>query len=230
MGITRRARFTRRLITVGTATYALMTLAMLVWTFLWPDPDISTIGPADAIICLGGGMDARGVLAPSTLKRVDRCVDLHKANLAPAIIFTGGAAAPNGPSAGSQMGRYALSLGLPAHAAIQEQRAQSTLQNALFSYQLLPNPTRLIVVTEAFHLPRAWASLKWAAWETGAPLASLTLVKSENLRRDPATGRLTLSMLARESIAIWFNLARAAAYSVATRAGWAPDGRDAWLH
>lgn len=201
-----------------------MTLAMLGWTFLWPAPDLSKIAPADAIMCLGAGMDASGTLDHAALRRVERCVELYDAGLAPTVVFSGGVARSTGPSAAHQMGLYAQSLGLPVGALVEEGRAQSTLQNALFSLDLVPDAMRIIVVTEAFHLPRAWASFRWASFETGMPAPVTALVMSENVR--PASDKTGVSwtVLIRESIAIWFNAARALAYSVL------PNPSVDWLH
>jgi uncharacterized SAM-binding protein YcdF (DUF218 family) len=173
---------------------------------------------------MGGSMSADGTLAASTLTRVERCVQLFEAGLAPMIIFSGGIARPTGPSAGAQMGRLAMTLGAPQDSVIAEGLAQSTLQNALFSLPLIPNAERIIIVTEAFHLPRSWASFRWAQWELGHPATSFTLVMSEDVRRDPATGDVRWNMLVRESLAIWFNAVRAVAYSVA------PHDPVDWLH
>lgn len=230
MGISWLIRLFGKLFKLAIGLYGIMSLAMLAWTFLWPDPEDVATAPADAILCLGGGMDADGVLAQATLNRVTRCVALYDAGLAPIVIFTGGTPTPQSPSAGGQMGLYAQSLGLPASAIITEPRAQSTLQNALFSLALFPDPKRLIVVTEAFHLPRSWASVKWAAWESGMAQPSLSLVMSEDVRRDPATGKANVNILFRESIAIWFNGFRAIAYSVASKTDWTDAPPEDWLY
>lgn len=189
---------------------------MLAWTFLWPEPDMADLKQADAIICLGGGMSANGTLAAPVLTRIERCVQLFEAGLAPVIVFSGGTAAPDGPNAGTQMGLFAMGLGLPENAVIAEGRAQSTLQNALFSLDLIAGASSVIVVTEAFHLPRSWASFRWAAWETQRADLTIALVKSESVRRDPRTGSVNWHMLFRESLAIWFNAGRALLYSVSS--------------
>jgi hypothetical protein len=74
MGIRRLARFSGWLFKWGTAAFVVMTLSMLAWTFLWPEPDVRALQPADAIVCMGGSMSADGTLAASTLTRVERCV------------------------------------------------------------------------------------------------------------------------------------------------------------
>jgi len=169
-------------------------------------------------------MSPDGILAPSVLTRVERCVALYNAGLAPNVVFTGGTARANGPDAGTQMARYAASIGLPIGAAIVEGRAQSTLQNALFTYDALPAADHLILVTEAFHLPRSFASFRWAAWTTGRTAPMIRLVMSEPVRRDVNTSQIHWRILVRESVAIWFNLVRAFGYTLAP----APD-MD-WLH
>lgn len=216
-------RLSARLLKWAFAAYLFLSAAMLAWTFLWPKSDMASLTQADAIICLGGGMSANGTLAAPVLTRIERCVQLFEAGRAPIIVFSGGTAAPNGPNAGDQMGLYAIGLGVPETAIIAETRAQSTLQNALFSLALIPDARDLIVVTEAFHLPRSWASFRWAAWTLGLKDRSVALVKSEDVRRDPLTGVVNWKILFRESIAIWFNAARATAYSVS------PNEHIDWL-
>lgn len=224
------ARLAGRLFRWAVAAYVLTTLAMLGWTFGWPEPDVRSLKTADAIICLGGGMAPNGTLADAVLTRVERCVQLHEAGLAPVVIFSGGVRRPEGPSAGEQMGRYALGLGLPQQAAIVEGLAQSTLQNALFSLALAPDAERFIVVTEAFHLPRAWVSFRWAAMVMGLPDRRFDLAMSEDVRRSPPDNRVNVRMLIRESLAIWFNAGRMLAYQAGGLAGIPATVRTGWLH
>ena len=218
------ARLTGKLLKLGAAAYVLVTLVMLAWTFVWPAPDTDEFKPVDAVVCLGGGMSADGTLDASVLKRIERCVQLFEADRAPIVVFSGGSAIPGGPDAGTQMSQYATTLGLPETAAVVESRAQSTLQNALFSLSLIPDASRVILVTEAFHLPRSWASFKWAAWEKDHKDLVVFLAMSENVRRDPTSGRIGWRILARESLAIWFNAFRAVAYSIT------PNPDVSWLH
>lgn len=204
--------------------FVAMTFSMLAWTFLWPERAAADLPQADVIMCLGAGMDAGGNLGPAAQTRTARCVDLYNAGRAPIVVFSGGTASDTSPTAGGQMALLAQSLGIPATATVVEGRAQSTLQNALFSLPLAPDATDMIIVTEAFHLPRAWASFRWAAFELGTPQPTLTLVMSEQVRRNAAGDGPNLSALTRESIAIWFNIARAAAFSLH------PDAAVDWLH
>lgn len=220
----RLARLAGKLFKWALAAFVLMTCLMLAWTFTWPNPDVRGTSHVDAIACMGGGMNARGTLAEPTLNRVERCVQLYEAGLAPIVIFTGGIATPSGPSAGEKMGEYGVTLGLDPLAVRTEDLAQSTLQNALFTLQDYPQANTFIIVTEGFHLPRSWASFRWAAWQLGRSDMTFHLVMSERVRRDPISDSVSWSILMRESLAIWFNAGRAVLYTVA------PNRSVAWLH
>lgn len=225
----RLARFAGWLFRWALAAYLLMGLALLGWTFLWPEPDVRGLKAADAIVCLGGGMAPNGTLADAVLTRVERCVQLYEAGLAPVVVFSGGTARPEGPSAGGQMGRYAVGLGLPERAVLVEGSAQSTLQNAMFSLALVPDAQRFIVVTEAFHLPRAWASFRWAAAVLDLPDRRFELAMSEDVRRVPPDNAVNWRILTRESLAIWFNAGRVLAYQAGGLAGLPAQTRTDWL-
>lgn len=213
-----------KLLKIGLFAYVSMTFVMLIWTLVWPTPSTESFKSADAIVCLGGGMSPNGTLAAPVLTRIERCVQLYEAERAPVVVFSGGTAAPNGPDAGSQMALYATSLGLPSTAVVVEGRAQSTLQNALFSLAEIPEARRIIVVTEAFHLPRSWASFKWASALLDIKDLDVSLAMSEKVRRDLNTGKIGWKILIRESFAIWFNLLRAVAFTVL------PNSDVSWLH
>ena len=176
----------------------------------------------DAILCLGAGVDGAGRIDAASLARAQACAGLALAEAAPIVIFTGGPARPGAPSAAAGMADAAQSAGLGQALIILEQSAQSTLQNALYSLALLPDDARLILVTEAFHLPRAWASFR----AMGA--GDLALYPSERLRRTE-DGRYALGMLTRESVALWFNAARFAAWRLGGIFGMNDSARAAWL-
>lgn len=127
---------------------------------------------------LGSGFEYQNELGIGSLGRVDRCVDLYNAGLAPIVVFIGGIARPDGPNSARQMGLYAQSLGLPAGAVVEEGVAQSTLQNASLILALPDNMDTIILVTEAFHLPSSKASFRWAAWQLGIVQLEITLVMS----------------------------------------------------
>lgn len=218
-------RLAIRFCLVAAAMLVLTTLSVGLWTALWPLRGADSFAPAEAIICLGAGISVDGSVDPAGQRRVARCIELYDAGRAPIVVFTAGSARADSPSGASAMAALPVARTLPESAVGLEEQAQSTLQNALFSLGILDGSQDLILVTEAFHLPRSWASFKWA----GA--GRLQLAASERVRRHPQDpNRPHLSMLTREVAAIWFNLARAAAYSVGGMVGIASETRVNWLH
>jgi uncharacterized SAM-binding protein YcdF (DUF218 family) len=136
---------------------------------------------ADAVVVLSGGrVLAPGPDAISEWADADRFwggVELIKAQKAPLLIFTGGWVPWEGQAEpeGEVLMRHAKDLGIPSHQLALTQVAHNTAQEALAVRELLmakiPVPTSttqpqatgrpalptLLLVTSAFHMPRAQA-------------------------------------------------------------------------
>ena len=119
---------------------------------------------ADYIVVLSADYNKNGTLRPQTKARVDRAIALFNAGLAPRIIMSGGTHEYLYPTAAVQMRIYAVAQGVPTGSVIAETQSHSTLQNALFVSALIkaPDTARIALVTHRYHLPRAWASFRWA--------------------------------------------------------------------
>ncbi|WP_052245239.1 YdcF family protein [Halocynthiibacter namhaensis] len=204
-------------------------LLIFIPTFSWLQ-DISEpreFTQADVIMVFGAGMDADGTLHQSTILRVEKGVALYNQGTAPQMHMSGGMARAGGPSAGDQMRDLAVSLGVPRDAITSETRSLSTLQNALFSLPDLPQTGRIIAVSEGFHLPRVWASLKWAGWNDGRSF-DIALANSELFRS--TSPHLTWpqgKMVWREVLATGFNSLRVIAWQSGKLFG--AENLDAWL-
>lgn len=181
--------------------------------------------PADRIVVLGGGMDPDGTLHLSSSLRVDKAVQVYKSGAAPNMHFSGGVGKPDGPSAGEQMAAYAISQGVPKAATSFEGKSQSTLQNALFSAPYLQNDARIIVVTEGFHLPRSWVSMRLFGNYDIALAHSVPFRQSS-----PNSDIPQVTMTIREALAIWFNAARYIVWQAAPVFGIENETRDALLY
>ncbi|WP_341861372.1 YdcF family protein [Gymnodinialimonas sp. 57CJ19] len=164
----------------------LQTLLIVVAVeFFWPRDTLPA--SADAIICLGGSASQEALGVDAT-QRAARCVDLFQAGVAPAVIFSGTVAAP-------LMAEYTLAQGVPEDAVFVEDRSRSTLQNARFTAGMLAPDARVVVVSNAYHLPRSAVSF----WVMGYRDVALAAAGPPSLRPRP---------LLREALAIWFNMGR----------------------
>ncbi len=208
----------RRMFLLGAFLYAL-TCVFVALTAIATPPCDSVNENADVIIVLGAGVTERGTLPEAATERVRAGVALYARGIAPRLHISGGAARPGHPSEGIQMADLALTLGVGRAALSQEARSRSTLQNMLFSRDVLMTAPRILVVSEGFHLARSWASAKWAGAD------QVTLCHSTPFRGS-APSLPSIRMILREAAAIWFNLPRAGIWSILNGLGMERDRID----
>lgn len=211
-----------RLLRTVLLIYAASVAVVLLVQIAWPRPQ-AVPEPADAIICLGAGMADEASPLPDEVSRsrARTCAALHARGVAPVVVFTG--AGNDDHSAAQAMATTAVDAGLPADAVIVEPRAHSTLQNAAFGLALLHEPPdRVILVSDAFHLPRAWVIFRLL------DTAELSLYATQSDFEAPLSTRAQWSL--REGAAIWFNAGRIAVYGVAGLMGIERDTRISWFN
>lgn len=216
MGIRRLGRLIRAGLLVWLATFALVLAVQLFWPRTLATPE-----PADAILCLGAGIAGNTQADASSAGRARTCAALHRVGAAPKVVFTG-YGVPN-LSAAEAMAEIARDAGVPETAIVIEPEAQSTLQNAAFGLALLDlPPRRVVVVSDAFHLPRAWVIFR----VLGVPEVALRAT-APGATPDRAT---MLRWCLRESVAIWFNVARLGVYAVGGAVGIDRETRIGWFN
>ncbi len=110
----------------------------------------------DAIIVLGYPANADGSPSPIQRERVLEGVREYRANVAPRLIMTGGAA-HNSYVEASVMARFAVQQGIPESAVTIESQAHDTIQNAYYSVRIMQAHSwhSAEVVSSPSHLPRA---------------------------------------------------------------------------
>lgn len=188
----------------------------------YAEPD-SFAESADMIVVLGGGIETDNTLTEPSKLRAAKAAELYQAGAAPMLLFTGGQVVEAGPSAAEEMAKIAISLGVPPEAILTENNAHNTLQNALYSMPDLRSANKIIIVTEGFHLLRAWLSFQWAAHINDQPL-EITLAHTPVY--DPQTGA---KLLVTETLSLWLNLGRVAAWYGGSWLSTPRETRDNWL-
>jgi uncharacterized SAM-binding protein YcdF (DUF218 family) len=186
----------------GVVSVAIPLVSVLTYT----DPPLPA--GAAAIIVISGPYVPDG---PSeTRARVTRGVALWQAGAAPLLVLSGNIYGPRGEDIASVMRDQALAAGVPALAIRLEPSATSTLQNALFTADLLgaAKAAPVIVVTNRYHLMRAWASFRWAGF------AKVTMVAA-----DPAGASFSLKNIVLEPLKWPYNMLRAGVASLALAVG-----------
>jgi uncharacterized SAM-binding protein YcdF (DUF218 family) len=110
----------------------------------------------DAIIVLGSPADSDGNPTPEELARVTEGVREYERDVAPRMIFTGGATRKNYVEA-QVMARAAEAQGIPASSILLEPEARDTIQNTCYSTRIMQAHgwQSAEVISSGYHLPRA---------------------------------------------------------------------------
>lgn len=226
MGIRRLGRATGRLIGLTAALWMATLLVLSLTVALWP-ADQALPAPADAIICLGAGMSqTAGWDQPdaASARRAQTCAALYAGGVAPVVVFTG--YGHEIQSAAGAMFQTAVAAGLPPEAGRVEPHARSTIQNADFGLDMVPEARRVVLVSDAFHLPRSWMIFR----AFGVTDVAVYATEAGFGPTDPALGGRTMAhWTLREASAIWFNALRATAYLVGGLIGIDHDTRIGWF-
>lgn len=103
---------------------------------------------SDAIIVLGGGPE----------QRVAQAVRLLREGYSSRLLLSGGAIYNPWQTQAEHMKQEARALGVPSKQILLENHSETTVQNALYSLQVMKSHhlTSAIVVSSTFHMRRAW--------------------------------------------------------------------------
>lgn len=141
------------------AIIVLFLLVFLALTLLtvWGVSDNVTY-EEDAVIVLGAAV--RGEVPSGALQdRLDAALQYHKKNPDAAIVVTGGQGPQEDITEALAMERYLISHGVPKELILKEERATSTLENFLYSKELLDahfeDDYTACFITNEYHIYRA---------------------------------------------------------------------------
>ena len=109
------------------------------------------------LIVLSGNAFADDILGNSSFLRSVYTVREQRKHNFPLLLFSGGKAAqPGGKSTAELMRDFVHAHGIDTSHAIVETESNSTRENAIRSFPLLPNPTgNIVLLTSEFHMWRA---------------------------------------------------------------------------
>jgi uncharacterized SAM-binding protein YcdF (DUF218 family) len=156
--------------------------------------DTSAQGEPDAILVLGGGfrerITPRPVLSDASKERFLEGLRLARAYPGAELVFSGGTLDSTRQTVASVMAELAAAAGVEGERIVAETRARDTRGNAIELARLARERgwRRTAVVTSAYHMPRALATLRRAGIDgqpapcdfTGAGPASLAWLVPES--------------------------------------------------
>lgn len=214
----------RLILSLARGGVALLALCVLLWAgfvalsclYARGHADAAPLPRAQAIVVISGPGAEDYIAVGDTAARVARGIALWEAGHAPLVVLSGSGAHPGQGFEPDTVGmtRLALLLGLPEAAIVPKDRSFSTLQNGLFTAALpqIDPSEPILLVTNRYHLARAWASFRWAGFAQVVPVAA----------DSAATGSVRMHHM--EGLKWNFNIARALGASLALGLGM-PEAR-----
>ena len=208
-------RWFRRLAVLSVALYLVAVALVVGFIQLYPKPQ--SLPEGAVVVVLGAGQYDDGSLGRFSVARIQAGIALFQRIGARRLVVTGGALEHETRPVADSMAAMARAAGVPDGQLTVESRALSTLQNALFTADMLgaERDAPLVLVSHRYHLPRAWASFRWAG------MRDLTLYPADSAsEHGPRAGTTTVLV---EGVKYLANLARAGLVSIADLLGVAPD-------
>lgn len=134
---------------------------------------VEAVPGGDAIVLLGGGIDAPARDRPhpdlnAAADRIWHAARLYRAGVAPWIVVSGGSVwGARRQTEAEAMRTLLLDLGVPEAFVILEDRSRTTRENAERTARLAEarDFTRIVLVTSATHMPRAAAAFRTVGFE-----------------------------------------------------------------
>lgn len=116
--------------------------------------------PAEVALVLGNEVYTDGTCSPRLAARLDRAVELYRDKLCEVIIVSGGVG-KSGQDEATAMRRYLLEREIPDAAIVTDSSGVNTRASAVFTaaYMKERNYTKVMAVSQYFHLPRARLAL-----------------------------------------------------------------------
>lgn len=147
------------------------------------DMQTEPVCTADAIVVFGAAVWSGGEPSPTLRRRTLHAVDLYKRNLAPLIVLSGGMG-KHPPTEAATMARLCHDAGIEGAVLVLEDRSTTTLENAAFSAELLRERglSRVLVVSDAYHLPRIKLCFRYLGFETRGSAPPRTSTSTSRVR------------------------------------------------
>lgn len=148
--------------------------------------------PCHAIVVLGAGLEAGGVMKPKLEDRLERGWQLAQLYPQAPVVVTGGNAR-DGVTEAYVMSAWFLGRGLQPERLRLEDQARDTVGNALLSCRILQTlgVTHATLVSSASHLQRALADFEEAALQAKLAIEFATLAAPDHVEVDELRSRVT---------------------------------------
>lgn len=144
-----------------------LVVATLAVASLTPAPNLALarlapeprLGPADAVVVLGAGVDLGGTLGDSSLRRLVHGIELVRGGLSDRLVLLGPAPGRGAATEAELRARVAIAMGIAEASIVVDGTAPTTRAEAARVRDLLwdGGARRILLVTGSHHMPRSLA-------------------------------------------------------------------------
>ena len=131
----------------------------------------------DVVIVLGAGV-TNGKVSKVLQNRLDAAIDYYEKNSNIYIVVTGGLTRQKDTTEAAAMAEYLTNNGIPQDIIISEDKSQSTLENYLFTKEILKSQNikhdSIVFVTNDFHIYRAKKYAEYCGFKNAHALSTKT--------------------------------------------------------
>ncbi len=129
----------------------------------YPYPDLSEV-KCQYIVVLGGGEiphspaeNGKASVRPAVAKRLFEAFKLYREKELSILVSGGNVYGIEAESEAEAMARFLKTIGIPDEKITEEKESRNTLENGIFSYQILEKKgvKNICLVTSAYHMPRS---------------------------------------------------------------------------
>lgn len=161
----------RYLVIAGVIVYILLMLYILSFG------RTNTNYKEDVVFVLGAGV-VNGKVSQTLQKRLDAAVEYYEKNSDVYIVVTGGLTRQKDTTEAEAMKEYLTAKGIPENIIIKEDKSQSTLENYLFSKEILDKNKieyeSIVFITNSFHVYRAKTYANYCGFENANSISTKT--------------------------------------------------------
>lgn len=224
-------RWAWRIAAGGFLVFVLTAAGVVTAHFLLRDDAQAAAAPPTVrvVLALGAGMRQGGHITHSSRTRIERAVALARGSGDVWLVASGGTGYPATPARPSELMRdWAIAGGFPAERIVVENRSRTTLENLALSLPIArtlgaePGNGSLVIVTDTTHVPRTLVLARVMGW------GGLTIVPSNSFDAYRLRGKIRTVL--RETLAIWWNLGKLAAWKALGMAGLSPGERLEYVY
>lgn len=134
---------------------------------------------ADYLIVLGSGLD-NNKITPCLKDRCDYAINYLKVNPNTKVVVTGGYTNDSIVSEASVMKQYLIDMDIDTNRIIVEDKALDTVENIKYSFKLIDTNSKIVIVSNTYHLCRSKMIAKLYGIKTkaiGVSTDTLDLIK-----------------------------------------------------